>query len=142
MSYKILFAFLGEPFLNASRKLRRKKALNFFCVLNRSPSHTSQFRTREQWTAEQDPKIPRSLQISIPLSFESRILPIFQNISTHECEMGRRIRSGLSQTATEMMQVLIFELTSCGLHPVRETHRSGPIYGNIALRPFVGQYST
>lgn len=39
-----------------------------------------------------------------------------------------------------MMQILIFELTSRGLHPVRGTHRSGPIYGNVALLPFVGHF--
>ena len=34
-----------------------------------------------------------------------------------------------------MMQILIFELTSRGLHPVCGTHRSGPIYGNVAIHP-------
>src|ERR1700722_7221227 len=36
-----------------------------------------------------------------------------------------------------MMQILTFELTSCGLHRVRETHRSGPIYGNVASHPLL-----
>jgi hypothetical protein len=36
-----------------------------------------------------------------------------------------------------MMQIPIFELTSRGLHPVRGTHRSGPIYGNVAIHPLL-----
>jgi hypothetical protein len=101
---QILFAFLGGPFLNASRKPRRKKgiSLNFSWALK---SLTSQLELennglQSKIPRSQDPKIPFISQYYFHLN--PHILPIFQKVSTRECEIKRRIRNGVSQTAAEM----------------------------------------